>query len=44
MELAEKFGVSHQTMYVWLKDGAEIKGKPGERVITKVKVLATETS
>ena len=42
VELAKKFGVSHQTMYVWMKEGAEISGKTGERKITKVKTLAEE--
>lgn len=35
VELADKFGVSHQIMYQWIKnDNAKITGKIGERVIT----------
>jgi transposase-like protein len=41
-DLAEQFGTSHQNMYKWIKAGADIKGKTGERVITLTKVLAEE--
>lgn len=35
VDLAERFGVTHQTMYSWIKDdNVRINGKQGERVIT----------
>lgn len=33
-EMADAFGVSHQTMYNWIKLDATISGKKGQRVIT----------
>lgn len=37
MDLAKKFGVSHATMYQWIKSDAEIRGKSPNRVITTKK-------
>jgi hypothetical protein len=41
-ELADRFGTSHQNMYNWIKSGAVITGKKGERVIKLTKELARE--
>ena len=41
-DLADEFNVKHRTMYHWITQGAEIKGKKGSRVITLEKELARE--
>ena len=37
VELADALGVSHQTVYNWIKTDARISGKVGERVVTLTK-------
>lgn len=42
IELADQFGVSHQTMYNWIKGDYEITGRKGERVISLTRKIAVE--
>jgi len=41
-DIASDFGTSHQNVYNWIKAGAVIKGKKGERQIVITKVVAKE--